>query len=80
MIVVNLKKHDGWEFEYVEHIIDNIRKYDFIFIEQYLNVLKLLNINNIPFIVVAPDNSQNLSVKERQQIKQQWFCRFLSRT
>ena len=38
-----------------------------------------MNINNIPFIVVAPDNSKNLSIKERQLIKQQWFGRFLLR-
>lgn len=73
------EKHDGWELEYVEHIMDNIGKYDFIFIAQYPNVLKLLNINNIPYIVVAPDNSKNLSIKERQLIKQQWFGRFLLR-
>lgn len=73
------EKHDGWEFEYVEHIINNIGKYDFIFVAQYPNVLKLLSINNIPFIVVAPDNSKNLSIKERQLIKQQWFGRFLLR-
>ena len=73
------EKHDGWEKEYVDHIISNIGKYDFIFIAQYPKVLELLNENGIPFVVVAPDNSENLSMKERQLIKQQWFGRFLLR-
>ncbi len=37
------EKYNGWEDEYVEHIISNIGKYDFIFIAQYPKVLELLN-------------------------------------
>ena len=59
--------------------MDNIGKYDFIFIAQYPKVLELLKTNNIAFVVVAPDNSKNLLNKERQLIKQQWFGRFLLR-
>lgn len=73
------EKHDGWELEYVNHILDNMGKYDFIFIAQYPKVLELLNKKNILFVVVAPDNSDNLSIKEKQLIKQQWFGRFLLR-
>ena len=73
------EKHEGWELEYVNHICENIGKYDFIFIAQYPKVLEILNIKNIPFTIVAPDNSKELSEKERQLIKQQWFGRFLLR-
>lgn len=38
-----------------------------------------LNKRNIPFVVIAPDNSEWTSDKERQLIKQQWFGRFLLR-
>ena len=73
------EKNTHWETLYVDHICDNIGKYDFIFIAQYPKVLELLHLRNVPFIIVAPDNSSLLSNKERQLIKQQWFGRFLLR-
>ena len=73
------KQQEGWEKEYVNHIISNIGKYDFIFISKHPVVLQELNNRNIPFIMVSPNNSSNLSDKERQLIKQQWFGRFILR-
>lgn len=73
------KKCDGWEKEYVDYIVLNIGKYDFIFVSKHPVVLQELNNRNIPFIMVSPDNSSSLSDKERQLIKQQWFGRFILR-
>lgn len=72
-------KYDGWEKEYVDYIVSNIGKYDFILIAKYPIVLQELNNREIPFVMVSPDNSSNLSNKERQLIKQQWFGRFVLR-
>lgn len=72
-------KHENWEEEYVKHIESNLGKYDFIFIAQYPKVLELLYRDNVPFVVVAPDNRKELSEEERMLIKQQWFGRFILR-
>lgn len=72
-------KHENWEEEYVEHIKNNLGKFDFIFIAQYFKVLELLDRDNVAFVVVSPDNREELSDMERQLIKQQWFGRFILR-
>lgn len=72
-------KRDGWEIEYVDHIEKKIGAVDFVFISQHENVLKELQNRSIPFVTVAPDNSEWLSEKERMLIKQQWFGRFILR-
>lgn len=72
-------KTKGWEIRYVNHIIENIGKYDFIFIAQYEEVLKELDKRGIPFVMVSPCNTEEISEKERQLIKQQWFGRFILR-
>lgn len=73
------EKYDGWEKEYVDYISSNIGKYDFIFVSKHPVVLNELNNRKIPFVMVSPDNSDALSEKERQLIKQQWFGRFILR-
>lgn len=52
---------------------------DFIFISQHDKVLAELSARGIPFVVVAPNNAEWLSDRERQLIKQQWFGRFVLR-
>ena len=73
------EKYDGWEKEYIDYISSNIGKYNFIFVSKHPVVLKELNNRNIPFIMVSPNNSDNISSQERQLIKQQWFGRFILR-
>lgn len=73
------EKKDGWEKEYVDSIESVIGTVDFIFISQQQGVLKELKTRGIPFVVVAPDNSEWISEKERTLTKQQWFGRFLLR-
>lgn len=73
------KRGAHWEKKYVDYIVNNIGKYDFILISQQDEVLSELQRRNIPFITVAPNNSTLISIKERQLIKQQWFGRFILR-
>ncbi|MBD5441791.1 MAG: hypothetical protein HDR34_00025 [Treponema sp.] len=73
------KNNKHWETCYVDYIENKIGYYDFILISQHDEVLLELKMRNIPFITVAPDNSLELSEKEKQLIKQQWFGRFLLR-
>ena len=73
------KKHDGWEKEYVEDIEKKLGILDFIFISQHDKVLEELNTRKIPFVIVAPDNAEWLSSRERELTKQQWFGRFVLR-
>lgn len=72
-------KHDGLEKEYIDYIASNIGRYDFIFVSKHPVVLQELKNRKISFIMVSPDNSRNLSEKERQLIKQPWFGRFILR-
>ena len=60
------KKHDGWEKEYVEDIEKKLGILDFIFISQHDKVLEELNTRKIPFVIVAPDNAEWLSSRERE--------------
>jgi hypothetical protein len=69
----------GWETIYADDIEKAIGTVDFIFIARYDEILNELNNRSIPFVVVAPDNSEYITEKERQIIKQQWFGRFLLR-
>lgn len=73
------KKNNSWEKRYVDEILTKIGTVDFIFISQHESVLKELYDRKIPFIVVAPDNSEWISDSKRQLIKQQWFGRFILR-
>lgn len=68
-----------WVCKYIDYVLSNIGKYDFILITQQDEVLMELKKRDITFVTVAPDNSLSLSVKERQLIKQQWFGRFILR-
>lgn len=68
-----------WESKYIEYIQNNLNKYDFILICQHDNVLTELDNKNISYVTVAPNNSDAISLKERNLIKQQWFGRFLLR-
>ena len=72
-------KYPGWHADYVDHVESKIGTVDFIFVSQHENVLFELTKRKIPFVVVAPDNSEWLSEKEKSLIKQQWFGRFLLR-
>lgn len=54
--------------EYIDYITSNIGRYDFIFVSKHPVVLQELKNRKIPFIMVSPDNSRNLSEKERQLI------------
>lgn len=69
----------GWEREYVDWIISCRNNYDFIFINQQRGVLKELNRRRVPFVIVAPDNSQWLSDRERHLTKEQLFGRIVLR-
>ena len=73
------KKHEGWEKEYVDDLEKKLGTADFLFICQYPEVLAELEKRNIPFVVVAPDNSEWISIQERRCIKQQWFGMFVLR-
>ncbi len=65
--------------KYVDCIQCIIEEFDFILISKQDNVLLELIKRNILFVIVAPHNSDKLSVSERNLIKQQWFGRFLLR-
>lgn len=73
------EKSQGWEKRYVDDIEKKIGTVDFVFISQHQQVLAELESRKIPFIVVAPDNSEWLSDYEKKLIKQQWFGRFVLR-
>lgn len=72
-------KHENWEKEYVNDLKKELGTVDFIFISQHENVLAELEAQHIPFVAIAPDNSEWLSDEERRLIKQQWFGRFILR-
>lgn len=73
------KKCKGWEKEYINDIEKKLGTVDFIFISQHEEVLAELGLRKMPFVVISPDNSEWLSLEERQLIKQQWFGRFVLR-
>lgn len=52
-------------------------KVSFVLVPQYEELLKELENQGIPFVVVAPNNTKYISDKERSLIKQQWFGRFI---
>lgn len=73
------KDNNCWEVHYVNYIENCIGKFDFILVSQHDEVLLELKKRNLPFVTVAPDNSLEISEKEKQLIKQQWFGRFVLR-
>lgn len=73
------KSDPSWTRRYIADILDNVGKYDFIFVSLRREVRNELHENDIPFITVAPDNSDFISERERALTKQQWFGRFLLR-
>lgn len=74
------EKHENWAKEYVNDLKKLLGTVDFIFVSQHEILLAELEAQHIPFVVVAPDNSKSeLSDKQRQLIKQQWFGRFILR-
>lgn len=76
------KFNDGtkeWVFKYVSAIKDLMGKVNFILVSQHGELLKELDNQGIPFVVVAPNNADWLTDKERNLIKQQWFGRFILR-
>lgn len=72
-------KKIGWQKLYVENLEKYIGKVNFVLIPQHDVLIDELLYCSIPFVAVAPDNSEKLSCKERQLIKQQWFGRFYLR-
>lgn len=64
---------------YANEIMSLIGKFNFLLINQYPEVLNILHENEIPYIIVAPNNSAYLSSRMRGIIKQQWFGRFFLR-
>jgi hypothetical protein len=72
-------KTNGWESKYVKDIKERIGNVDFIFISQHSSVLRELYNNDIPFVVVSPNNAEWEEDKDRQLTKQQWFGRIVLR-
>lgn len=73
------EKTEDWIKRYVDDIEKKCGTIDFLFISQHQEVLKELEVRGIPFVVVAPNNSDWISDDERRIIKQQWFGRFILR-
>lgn len=61
---------------YAQEVIELIGHADFIFINQYPEVLEILHSQGYKYIIIAPNNLPYLSSKARKLIKQQWFGRF----
>ena len=68
-----------WPQNYFNAIISLLETYEIILISQHEEILELLNLNHVPFYIVAPNNSDMISDKKRNIIKQQWFGRFFLR-
>ena len=73
------RDNDKWYEKYVDAVQEAIGKYDFIFVSMQDVFLEELHNRNIPFVVVAPNNSQWVTAEQARVIKQQWFGRFLLR-
>lgn len=72
-------KCEHWEKQYVDALEKQLGTVDFLLISQHDGVLAELEARDIPFVIVAPDNSPWLSDEERLLIKQQWFGRLVLR-
>lgn len=72
-------KNEKWPYNYYDQIISKLTEFEIILISQHEEILELLHQNNLDFYIVAPNNSDFISVKKRKLIKQQWFGRFLLR-
>lgn len=73
------KRYSGWEKIYVDSIVQNMGKYDFILISQHDNILYELNERHINFFTVAPDNSKDFTCEQKQLFKSQWLKRLILR-
>lgn len=73
------KKQEGWERQYVDDLEKKLGTVDFLFISQHKGVLSELESRHIPFVIIAPDNSDWITDERRMIIKQQWFGRFILR-
>jgi len=82
------EKTEGWEKRYIENILQQVNsgKYDFIFMCQTESVLKEMDTQEIPYVIVEPDNiiwnelETSERKKQRQLIKQQWVGRLVLRS
>ena len=72
-------KTPDWERRYALDIKSKLGTVDFIFISQHSKVLEELHKLGVDYVTVYPNNTNQLSDKERQLIKQQWFGRFVLR-
>ena len=68
-----------WPQNYFDAIISLLETYEIILISQHEAILELLNLKHIPFYIVAPNNSDMISDRKKNIIKQQWFGRFFLR-
>ena len=68
-----------WPQNYFNAIISLLETYEIILISQDEEILELLSLSQLPFYIVAPNNSDMISDKKRNIIKQQWFGRFFLR-
>lgn len=75
----SFKRYIGWEKVYVDSIVQNLGKSDFILISQHDNVLHELNERHISFFTVAPDNSETFTYKQKELFKSQWLKRLVLR-
>ena len=72
-------KTPDWEYRYALDIKSKLGTVDFIFISQHAKVLEELHKLGIDYVTIYPNNTDELSDKERMLIKQQWFGRFVLR-
>ncbi len=72
-------KTPNWEKEYILYIMNQLSNFDLILVSQHDEVLLELNNKKLSFITVAPNNSPDLTNREKMLIKQQWFGRFILR-
>lgn len=61
--------HPDWPQNYIDHIITNLGKVDFIFVSSHEEIRKALSFNAVPFMTVLPNPS----------CKEQWLQRLRDR-
>ena len=62
-----------WPQNYFDAIISLLETYEIILISQHEAILELLNLKHIPFYIVAPNNSDMISDRKKNIIKQEMF-------
>lgn len=76
----SFEKEKGlWPMNYISCIVSNLNKRNIVLISQHEEILLELKLLNLQFYIVSPNNSDNISQRRRQTIKQQWFGRFILR-